>query len=96
MTATLHSPTNLLANLVDRKISITHVVSDRAFVSSEEAAAIIQTLSKSAVDLNLSKIISELGQAEAIGSHQTDPLDAIPEVKPVMRVKVPCACYLVA
>jgi DNA-directed RNA polymerase len=74
--------------MVDRKISVSFVVSDRVFSSSEEAADVIKTLSKAAVDLNMSRVVAELGQAEAIGSHTTDLLDSVPEVNPVLRVKV--------
>ncbi|KAF8890704.1 hypothetical protein BD779DRAFT_1438161 [Infundibulicybe gibba] len=83
------NPTQLLTNIVDRQISLPFVISDRAFGSSEEAAEIIRTLSKAAVNLNLSRVVSELGQAEAIGSHTVDVLDGVPEVQPVMRKKGP-------
>jgi DNA-directed RNA polymerase len=83
-------PASLLAQIVHRKLSIPHVIADRVFSSSEEAAEIIKTLSKAAVDLNLSHVVTELGQAEAAG---TDVLDNVPEVNPVLRVKVCHATY---
>lgn len=78
----------LLSNIVEREIDVSSVVSDRVFTSSEEAAEVIKILSKAAVALNLSRVITELGQAEAIGAHYADALDGIPEVLPVMRAKV--------
>ena len=56
--------------------------------SSEEAAAIIQLLSKSAMQLNMSHIVSELGQAEAVGMEVPDVLDDVPEVTPVLKPQV--------
>jgi len=56
--------------------------------SSEEAAAIIQLLSKSAMQLNMSRVVSELGQAEAIGTELPDVLDDVPEVNPVLKPPV--------
>ncbi|THH14382.1 hypothetical protein EW146_g5951 [Bondarzewia mesenterica] len=65
-------------------IDVSTVVADRSISSSEEAEQIILTLSQAAVELNLSKIVLELGQAEALGSTKVDPLADVPEVKPVM------------
>lgn len=56
--------------------------------SSSEAVKIIRLLSKSAMQLNKPEIISELGQAEAIGAQIPDLLDSVPEVNPVMKTKV--------
>jgi len=56
--------------------------------SSEEAVEIIKLLSKAAMQLNMPRIISELGQAEIIGTQVTDALDDVPEATPVMRIKV--------
>ncbi|TFK67999.1 DNA/RNA polymerase [Pluteus cervinus] len=81
------SPTNLLANLVEREITVSRVIADRVFTSSEEVAHIIKAISKGAVALNLSNVVTELGQAEAIGTHTTDVLDGVPEVRPVLRPK---------
>jgi len=41
-----------------------------------------------AVDLNLLGVVGELGQAEVLGSQLLDPLDNVPEVMPVTRLKV--------
>jgi DNA-directed RNA polymerase, mitochondrial len=86
-TSTL-DPTALLTQIIDRKISISHVVADRVISSSEEATEIITILSKAAVKLNLSYVVAELGQAEAMGTRFSDILDTVPEVNPVLRVKV--------
>jgi DNA-directed RNA polymerase, mitochondrial len=82
------NPTTLLTNIIDRQISVSLVVSDRIFTSSEDAAKVIKLLSKSAVELNLYRIVSELGQAEAIGKAYVDPLEDVPEIQPVLRIKV--------
>lgn len=81
------TPNEILARIVERKIHLHDVIGDRAMPSSEEAAEIIKMLSKSAMELNLPHIVSELGQAEAIGIEMPDVLDNVPEVTPVMRVK---------
>lgn len=81
-------PASLLTQILKRKISISHVVADRIFNSSEEAADIIKILSKAAVDLNLSHVVAELGQAEAVGTRFSDILDNVPEVTPVQRAEV--------
>ncbi|KAG1902934.1 uncharacterized protein F5891DRAFT_1276856 [Suillus fuscotomentosus] len=85
----LPNPTTLLSNLIERDISPTAVVADRVLASSEEASEIIKLLSKSAVDLNHPRILAELGQAEFLGSHVPDPLEGVPEVKPVLRLATP-------
>jgi len=86
-------PASLLTQIVDRKLSISHVVADRVFSSSSEAADIIKVLSKAAINLNLSRVVVELGQAEAIGAQVSDILDSVPEVNPVLRAKVSnCLC----
>ncbi|KAG1900468.1 DNA-directed RNA polymerase N-terminal-domain-containing protein [Suillus fuscotomentosus] len=84
----LPNPTTLLSNLIERDISPTAVVADRVLASSEEASEIIKLLSNSAVDLNHPRILAELGQAEFLGSHVPDPLEGVPEVKPVLRLAV--------
>lgn len=86
--AAAEDPPHLLTQIIDRKLSISHIVASRVFSSSEEAADIIKILSKTAVDLNLSHVVAELGHAEAAGTRFSDILDDIPEVKPVLRVKV--------
>ncbi|KAG2151835.1 hypothetical protein BD769DRAFT_1623558 [Suillus cothurnatus] len=85
----LPNPTTLLSNMVERDISSTAVVADRVLASSEEASDIIKLLSKSAVALNHPRILAELGQAEFLGSHVPDPLEGVPEVKPVVRLATP-------
>src|SRR5438552_1002139 len=97
---TMRNPTALLTNIIDRQIPLSSVVSDRIFSSSDDAAQVIRLLSKAAVELNLSRIVTELGQAEAIGRVYVDPLEDVPEVLPVMRIRVshltiPLACQLV-
>ncbi|KAG1773841.1 hypothetical protein EDD22DRAFT_841721 [Suillus occidentalis] len=85
----LPNPTTLLSNLIERGISPTAVVADRVLTTSEEASDIIKLLSKSAVDLNHPRILAELGQAESLGCHVPDPLEGVPEVKPVTRLATP-------
>ncbi|KAH7922516.1 DNA/RNA polymerase [Leucogyrophana mollusca] len=80
-------PNQLLTGIVDRQLSVTAIVADRVFTSSEEASQAIRLLSKAAVDLNMSQIVSELGQAEALGTQSSDPLEDVPEVTPVMRMR---------
>jgi DNA-directed RNA polymerase len=84
----MYNPSTILTNIIDRQLSISHVISDRVFSSSQDASDVITLLSKAAVDLNLSRVVSELGQAEAIGREFHDPLENVPEVQPVFRVKV--------
>jgi DNA-directed RNA polymerase, mitochondrial len=84
----MSKPANLLMSIVDRRIPVSHVVSDRVFTSSKDAASVIKILSKAAVDLSLSHIVGELGQADAIGREYADPLADVPEVLPVFRIKV--------
>ncbi|KAG6329701.1 hypothetical protein ID866_9388 [Astraeus odoratus] len=83
------SPSKLLSNLTARDIDPTLVISDRVISSSEEATQIIQLLSKTAVDMNLSRIITQLGQAQALGCQLSDPLKDVPEVNPVTKLKKP-------
>ncbi|KAF8064220.1 DNA/RNA polymerase [Lyophyllum atratum] len=81
------SPSHILTRLVQREVPVANVVSDRTMTSSEEAVEIIKLLSKAAMQLNMPRIISELGQAEIIGTQVSDALDDVPEATPVMRVK---------
>ncbi|KAL0952784.1 hypothetical protein HGRIS_007009 [Hohenbuehelia grisea] len=80
----LQSPASLLTKLLDRGISVPHVVSDRVFYDSKEASEVIQVLSKAAVDLNLSSVVSQLGMTETVGQVYDDPLEGVPEVRPVL------------
>ncbi|KAF5375440.1 hypothetical protein D9615_007971 [Tricholomella constricta] len=84
---TTSSPSHILSRIVDRDIPIASVVSDRTMTSSKEAVEIIKLLSQTAMQLNMPRIISELGHAEAIGAQISDTLDNVPEATPVMRVK---------
>ncbi|KAL4063046.1 hypothetical protein V8B97DRAFT_2026531 [Scleroderma yunnanense] len=83
------SPSKLLASLISRGISPTAVITDRVVSSSDEASRIIRLLSSTAIDMNLPHIVTELGKAEAIGCQIPDPLEGIPEVDPVTKLKKP-------
>ncbi|KAH7882208.1 hypothetical protein F5I97DRAFT_1939648 [Phlebopus sp. FC_14] len=83
------NPTRLLSSLTAQNISLTAVISDRVFSSSEDASQIIKVLSKTAIDMNLSRVVSELGQAEYFGSRLPDPLGDVPEVAPVTKLAGP-------
>ncbi|KAG6896061.1 hypothetical protein C0992_010594 [Termitomyces sp. T32_za158] len=78
-------PRTLLACIVKRDIPVASVVSDRTLDSSEDAIKIIKHLSIAAVELKNEEIISELGQAEVLGTHKPDVLDDVPEVRPVTK-----------
>ncbi|KAH7908847.1 hypothetical protein BJ138DRAFT_1011941 [Hygrophoropsis aurantiaca] len=82
------SPNRLLSSIIERQLSVTSIVADRVFTSSEEASQAIRLLSKAAVDLNMSQIVTELGQAEALGTTSPDFLDNVPEATPVTRIRV--------
>ncbi|KAG6812715.1 hypothetical protein H0H92_001076 [Tricholoma furcatifolium] len=82
---TLPTPRQLLDSLLTRRIPITNVISDRTIESSEEAIDIIKRLSCAAVESENSQVLSELGQAEALGIQQPDILDDIPEARPVIK-----------
>lgn len=69
------------------------VIADKAFTMNEEAEAIIHALSRAAVELNLSKVVTELGMTEHLGTSQFDPLADVPEVKPVLVTKVRFAWF---
>ncbi|KAK0201027.1 DNA/RNA polymerase [Desarmillaria ectypa] len=77
----------LLSSIIARGHPVSAVISDRVFTDSEEAATIIKELSLAAVDLNMSNVVAELGQAEVIGTTYTDIRDSIPEIVPVTRIK---------
>ncbi|KAG7096404.1 hypothetical protein E1B28_003847 [Marasmius oreades] len=83
----LISPERLLARINERKMSLEAIVANRAFSSSEEAAAAIKCLSKAAVDSNMSNLVTQLAQAEVIGTHTPDVLDDVPEAIPVLKAK---------
>lgn len=54
-------------------------------LSAEESGELVQHLSRKAVELGIFEIITQLGQAQELGD---DPLEGVPEVKPVMTQKV--------
>ncbi|KAF8637123.1 hypothetical protein AX17_003027 [Amanita inopinata Kibby_2008] len=81
------TPSLLLNNMIKRGINVQDVVVDRVFDSSDEAAKIVRSLSRAAVDLNLARVVSELGQAEVIATRMPDVLDNIPDVRPVLKEK---------
>ena len=79
----------LLRGIIDRQISVSQVVASRSVSSDQEAADIIKLLSKTAVEMNLVSVVDELSRTEALGnSFLPDPLQNIPEAKPVLRPKV--------
>ncbi len=84
---TLPKYNELLSSIISRGHQVSAVVSDRVFTDSEEAAVIIKELSHAAVDLNMSSVVAELGQAEAIGTTYSDIRDSVPEIVPVTRIK---------
>lgn len=73
--------------IIEREVSVSRVVADRSLSSSDEATEIIKLLSSAAAEMNLIKVVVELGQAQAMGSY-VDPLKNVPEVLPVLRTKV--------
>ncbi|PFH50361.1 hypothetical protein AMATHDRAFT_4013 [Amanita thiersii Skay4041] len=81
------TPSTLLSSIVKRQFNIQNVIVDRAIDSPEEAAAIVKALSRAAVDLNLARIVSELGQAEIIATNSPDILESVPDVRPVLKAK---------
>jgi DNA-directed RNA polymerase, mitochondrial len=84
----LPNPLAILTTISLHAIKVSDVVSDRAFTYDEEASDIIQLLSSAAAELGMPNVISELGQAKAIGSQAPDPLENVPEATPVLRLKV--------
>lgn len=82
------TPTELLRSIIDKHIPVSLIVADRSFGNSDEAAEVIKLLSKAAVEMNLSKIVGELGLAEILGSTIPDPLMEVPEAVPVVKAKV--------
>ncbi|KAH9837674.1 DNA/RNA polymerase [Rhodofomes roseus] len=78
-------PPQLLRSMIDHQVAPTMVVADRALETSEEASEVIQLLSRAAVEMGLSNVVSELGMAESLGRQEDDPLDNVPEAMPVKR-----------
>lgn len=84
----MREPSALLRGLVDRQIPVSHVVASRYVSSDQEAADIIRLLSKTAVNMNLVSVVGELSRTQTLGnSHLHDPLQDIPEARPVMKPK---------
>ncbi|KIM89933.1 hypothetical protein PILCRDRAFT_812715 [Piloderma croceum F 1598] len=81
-----YSLKDILFRVIDRDIPITAVVADRVLTSSKEASDIIQMLSSAAADMNLMKVVVQLGQARDMGSFP-NPLADVDEVRPVLRAK---------
>ncbi|KAJ6615404.1 DNA/RNA polymerase [Mycena sp. CBHHK59/15] len=79
----VQSPTALLSAVIQADIPVSQVIADRAFTDDEEAEGVIKQLSKSAIDLNLPSVVSELSQAEALGVSEDE--DAVPEARPVTK-----------
>ena len=84
-------PSEILQSITNRSIPVTLVVSDQVLVNSGEAEGIIKLLSKAAVDMNLSKVIQELGAAEILGRQLPDPLEDVSGPIPVLKKKVSCS-----
>ncbi|KAF8130959.1 hypothetical protein EV363DRAFT_1296457 [Boletus edulis] len=61
-------------------------MSDCIFTSSDDALEVIRLLSKAAIEMNISPVIAELGQVEAMGTGRLDPLNDVPEVMPVKKL----------
>ena len=85
----MRDPAALLRGLVDRQIPVSQVVASRSVSSDQEAVGIIKLLSKTAVEMNLISVVDELSRTQALGnSLLPDPLQDVPEARPVMRPKV--------
>lgn len=87
-TVEVPEPQRLLRAIEEYSISVSSVVSDRAFTTSEEASRAIRDLSKAAVETNMSWVVTELGMADVMGRQMEDPLQDVPEANPVLRLKV--------
>ncbi|KAK2465507.1 hypothetical protein APHAL10511_002399 [Amanita phalloides] len=72
-------PAKLLNNLVKRAVNVQDVVVDRIFESSEDAADVVKLLSRAAVELNITRIVTELGQVETYAAQTPDVLQNVPE-----------------
>ncbi|KAF5347347.1 hypothetical protein D9756_009879 [Leucocoprinus leucothites] len=80
----LPTPSQLLLNMHQRKISPSLVIAETVFDTHESATNAIKTLSQAAVNLNIPEVVVELGKAEAVTVSE-DELQDVPEVMPVMR-----------
>lgn len=85
----MRDPPALLKGIIDRRISVSQVVASRSVSSDQEAVDIIKLLSRTAVEMNLISVVDELSRTQALGSSLLpDPLQSIPEARPVLRPKV--------
>lgn len=85
----MRDPPEMLRGIVDRQIPVSQVVASRSVSSDQEAVDIIKLLSKTAVEMNLVSVVDELSRTQALGnSLLPDPLQDIPEARPVLRPKV--------
>lgn len=85
----MRSPSTLLKGIIDRRIPVPQVVASRSVSSDQEAVNLIKLLSKTAVEMDLISVVDELSKAQALGNSLfPDPLQDIPEVRPVLRYKV--------
>ena len=82
-------PPALLKGIIDRRIPVPRVVASRSVSSDQEAVDMIKLLSKTAVEMDLISVVDELSRTQALGNSLfPDPLQDIPEVRPVLRPKV--------
>lgn len=85
----MREPSALLKAIIDRRIPISQVVASKFVSSDQEAVDLIKLLSKTAVGMDLISVVDELSRTQALGnSLLPDPLQDIPEAKPVLRSKV--------
>jgi len=85
----MRDPTTLLRGAIDRQIPVSEVVASRSISSDQEAVEVIKLLSKTAVEMNLVSVVDELSRTQALGnSLLPDPLQDVPEARPVLRPKV--------
>lgn len=80
--ATERDPNTLLRSILSRQVPVEAVVSSYPMTSSEEAAQIIQHLSRAAANTNNPGVIVTLARLEQMGA---DPMENIPEARPVVR-----------
>ncbi|KAJ7088569.1 DNA/RNA polymerase [Mycena crocata] len=78
---------SVLTSVLNNKIPIQRLVSDRVFTDDDEASEIIKELSSTAVTIDVPSVVVELGEAEALAIEELDP---VPEAHPVKKgEKVP-------
>ena len=87
----VQDPVALLLNIFPRKIAPVLVISERAFMSSEETTEAIRMLPNAALHLGMTNVVGELGLAEWLGKQDEDPLEDASEVTSVTSHRcVPC------